>query len=1179
MRALVAHAQVSPCQPINFAQASSQVTLDSESSATTFYIGLLDRQADGNFTAPFFSIAAPMISHTGAELASLTQAQSYFANCFGVSPWTPAAHPTRMADTPGTMASSLVVANLGGGKTATIIPNPVINTGDTPNITVSLDSQDTLGQSKISYPLPYNYPIAVLAADFNGDGKRDVAVLNTTGPPNTNGTNANGTVQILLGNGDGTLGAAKSYGVGRSPSSMTWADFNHDGRADLAVVNNGDYNGNDLTVTILLGNADGSLRTANTYDLGTNSDYPGPVVAGDFDGDGKIDLMVFDGYNSGFYLLRGNGDGTFQAASKVASASGYQPLYLASGDFNKDGKLDLAVENDDGTVVILLNAGGGSFPTQSRYVAGTPRSLGAGMFAMDFNDDGNLDLVFASGHPDVLYPGSLYATVLFGNGDGTFQNAPAAYNLASWGGYGVVSLAMADFNGDGLRDVVMGTNYGPYLALGQSGGLQAPRKLTSVRGTFVATADVNGDGRADLVLIDGTNVGTYLGNGDGTFQAEVTYAAGPGFPTFVTAGDVNGDGRSDVAVAYGSPYDNQSSGIPSSVLVFTTKSGGGFNSGVTVPTGTNTVQVALADVNADGKLDLIAVNLGYAYRNSGSTVVAGSVTVSLGKGDGTFQAPVPYTVGQNPISLAVADVNGDGKPDLIVGTVTASAADIAVLLGKGDGTFTVPTTLIGTYSWPAALTVADFDGDGKPDLAIGNSAGDSPMTIMQGNGDGTFQMLMMLQAGDTPAAAIAADFTGDGRPDLALLDAGGEGNGASYFALFRNTSPSSACTYALNPGATAQPVAATGGAASFRVIAGTGCDWAAGSSASWISLAFPAYGSNNGAVAFSVAPNTGAARSGTITAGGQSFTVNQASAIAGGTPQAVSVDPPAATGSYASYTFTFSDSAGWQSINVANILINNFVDGRNGCYVAVVPSSSSVYLVDDGGDAGGPYQGMTLPGSGTVQNSQCSISDTGSSIAGSGNNLTVTLAITFKAAFAGSKVMYLAAREPGGANSGWQAMGTCGVPGTSPTGPAVGGVTPGRSSGSGGGPFTFTFTDTNGWLDLGVVNVLINDALNGNQACYLAYSRAYNTLYLVNDAGTALLPGVTLNGAGSVNNSQCTVTGAGSSASGSGNTLTLTLNMSFPSAFAGNRIIYAAARSNGDALNSGWQAAGSRTVQ
>jgi len=236
--------------------------------------------------------------------------------------------------------------------------------------------------------------------------------------------------------------------------------------------------------------------------------------------------------------------------------------------------------------------------------------------------------------------------------------------------------------------------------------------------------------------------------------------------------------------------------------------------------------------------------------------------------------------------------------------------------------------------------------------------------------------------------------------------------------------------------------------------------------------------------------------------------------------------------------------------------------------------------VDDAGNAGGPFQGFTLPGSGTAANSQCTVSGTGSSISGSGTTLTVTLAMTFQSAFAGNRVIYLAAGEAAGANSGWQALGTWAVPGGAAiAGPAVGGVNPAHGSGSGAAAYTFTFTDTNGWQDLGVVNVLVNDALNGIHACYLAYSRQYNTLYLMNDAGTALLPGLTLGGSGTLSNSQCTVNGAGSSAGGSANTLTLSLNMTFPSSFAGNRVIYMAARSNGDALNSGWQAAGSRTVQ
>ena len=143
--------------------------------------------------------------------------------------------------------------------------------------------------------------------------------------------------------------------------------------------------------------------------------------------------------------------------------------------------------------------------------------------------------------------------------------------------------------------------------------------------------------------------------------------------------------------------------------------------------------------------------------------------------------------------------------------------------------------------------------------------------------------------------------------------------------------------------------------------------------------------------------------------------------------------------------------------------------------------------------------------------------------------------------------------------------------------PSVGGVSPARGSGA-SQTFTFTFTDTKGYQDLGVLDILINNFLDGRQACYLAYSRPAGVLYLVNDAGTALSSGLPLNGTGAVSNSQCSVSSVGSSAAGSGNTMTLVLNLSFTGAFEGNRVIYMAARDATDANNSDWQSLGSWTV-
>lgn len=157
-------------------------------------------------------------------------------------------------------------------------------------------------------------------------------------------------------------------------------------------------------------------------------------------------------------------------------------------------------------------------------------------------------------------------------------------------------------------------------------------------------------------------------------------------------------------------------------------------------------------------------------------------------------------------------------------------------------------------------------------------------------------------------------------------------------------------------------------------------------------------------------------------------------------------------------------------------------------------------------------------------------------------------------------------------------MGVCQVPGGPAAAPAVAGVNPSQGGGS-IQSFTFTFTDTKGYYDLGVVNILIHSSLDGRPACYLAYSRPLNVLYLVDDPGTGLLPGLPLSSGGTLSNGQCVVDGARSSFMGAGNTLTLTLNVSFTPEFSGNRIVYAAARDVTDLANSGWQAVGTWSAQ
>jgi hypothetical protein len=275
-------------------------------------------------------------------------------------------------------------------------------------------------------------------------------------------------------------------------------------------------------------------------------------------------------------------------------------------------------------------------------------------------------------------------------------------------------------------------------------------------------------------------------------------------------------------------------------------------------------------------------------------------------------------------------------------------------------------------------------------------------------------------------------------------------------------------------------------------------------------------------------------------------------------------------------TFTFQDPRGAQDLGVLNVLVNSFLDGRNACYLAYSQPFNLLYLVNNTGD--GLLPGAALSSAGSVSNSQCTVSWTGSPVLASGNTLSLTLSFVFNSSFAGNKVVYLAARDVAENNSGWQALGTWLVPG-GPSGViAVGDMSPARGNGL-NQTFTFNFTDTNGFANLGVINILVNDFLDGRQACYLAYSRPFSVLYLVNDNGDGLLPGASLSTGGSLSNSQCSVSWGNSPVVGTGNLFVITLNMGFSAAFRGNRLFYLAARDLNEGNNTDWQPKGSWTVQ
>lgn len=372
----------------------------------------------------------------------------------------------------------------------------------------------------------------------------------------------------------------------------------------------------------------------------------------------------------------------------------------------------------------------------------------------DFNGDGYLDLAFsnmgASGVPPSI-------GVRLGNGNGTFG-------------------AEKDFPGPSVGN-----------------GLDEPY--------MTAIGDFNGDGYPDLAVVNnsGSTLSIFQGDGKGDLTYQTDYGT-QNNPRSLAIGDFNGDGILDIAVA------NMGNAVPgskgNSVSIFLGNSDGTFAPQVVYPVGANPQFIAVADLNGDGIPDLVVSNSNLYHLQCTPPACSDTISVLIGKGDGTFESQVQYDVGDMPWGLAVADVNGDGIPDIVVadqgGVVPGTYGDISVLLGKGDGTFS-PATTIPLDQYAQDVTIGDWNGDGIPDLAIamnsGNPSGSPALELYTGNGDGTFTKYAEY---DGPAlwGLTSADLNGDGHPDIVANTNTCPGCGSSMaMVLLNGTISSSSATF------------------------------------------------------------------------------------------------------------------------------------------------------------------------------------------------------------------------------------------------------------------------------------------------------------------------------------------------------------------------------------------------